>query len=201
MKKLAFLLLVVLAFTGCKKEIITVNGIIHGYVKDLNTGEYLSGALISITIGNNADTTTTGSDGYFMISGLPEGEYDVIISKTGYASLDQIVSIYGFDQVTVQRKGGSVDRYVKIDAELPELNANLTGVIKKSTYSTGIIRPLANTTLTALVYYNYYDRTYMPRYYTTTTNDRGEYTFSDLPAGLTAYIYIGTQNLEEADNY
>lgn len=57
-----------------------------GYVVDAETGERLSGAHVYLKALQAG--TTTNRDGYFVLSGLPTGTYDVQVSYLGYQTVD-----------------------------------------------------------------------------------------------------------------
>ncbi len=59
---------------------------LSGRIVDAQTGERLSGAHVYLT--DLKAGTTTNRDGYFVISTLPPGSYDVRISYLGYETVD-----------------------------------------------------------------------------------------------------------------
>ena len=61
-----------------------------GYVTDGATGERLTGAHVYLT--DLRAGTTTNRDGYFVLSSLPAGSYDVRISYLGYRAVDTTLS-------------------------------------------------------------------------------------------------------------
>ena len=61
-------------------------GPLRGHVVDEETGERLPGAHVYLT--DLKAGTITNSDGYFVLSSLPAGPYDVRISYLGYQSID-----------------------------------------------------------------------------------------------------------------
>ncbi|MFZ0760730.1 MAG: carboxypeptidase regulatory-like domain-containing protein [Candidatus Sulfotelmatobacter sp.] len=76
--QLCFLMSVIPAFAQ-------VNGVITGTVRD-NTGAVIAGAAVSVS---NADkgiqrTTTTNTDGAYLVAGLGAGNYDVTITAAGF---------------------------------------------------------------------------------------------------------------------
>ena len=66
---------------------------LSGYVTDQETGERLTGAHVYLT--NLRAGTTTNRDGYFVLSSLPAGDYDVRISYLGYRAVDTTLSTSG----------------------------------------------------------------------------------------------------------
>jgi len=59
---------------------------LSGYVVDGETGERLTGAHVYLT--SLQAGTTTNSSGYFVLSALPSGAYEVRVSYLGYETLD-----------------------------------------------------------------------------------------------------------------
>ena len=59
---------------------------LRGYVRDAQTGETLPGANVLLT--DLQAGTTTNSTGYFVLSSLPPGPYDVRVSYVGYQPVD-----------------------------------------------------------------------------------------------------------------
>jgi hypothetical protein len=59
---------------------------LSGHVYDAETGERLPGAHVYLTTLKAG--TTTNPDGYFVLSSLPRGPYDVEISYLGYGTVD-----------------------------------------------------------------------------------------------------------------
>jgi len=66
---------------------------LSGHVVDARTGERLPGAHVYLT-GLKAGTTTN-RDGYFVVSSLPPGTYDVRISYLGYQTADTTLTAGG----------------------------------------------------------------------------------------------------------
>ncbi|MBK7867241.1 MAG: carboxypeptidase-like regulatory domain-containing protein [Ignavibacteriales bacterium] len=65
--------------------------VIKGYVYDKINGESLIGA--SIYLKENKAGSTTNIAGYFIIQGLREGKYTVVVSYIGYKPYEQTVTI------------------------------------------------------------------------------------------------------------
>lgn len=76
---LAFFLFFPLLLTGCTEN---TEGTLYGYVSDTRTGEPVKSAFVELSpAGLNA---TTGSDGWYRLSGLKAGKYELTVSKAGY---------------------------------------------------------------------------------------------------------------------
>jgi len=66
---------------------------LSGYVRDGETDERLPGAHVYLT--SLEAGTTTNPDGYFVLSSLPAGPYDVRVSYLGYETLDTTLTAGG----------------------------------------------------------------------------------------------------------
>ncbi len=64
---------------------------INGFVRNNSDGEPISYA--NVFISNTSIGTTTNRDGYFVISNLPVGEYELNVSMIGYGSYKSIVNL------------------------------------------------------------------------------------------------------------
>ena len=64
---------------------------INGFVRNTSDGEPISYA--NVFISNTSIGTTTNRDGYFVISNLPLGEYELNVSMIGYGSYKSIVNL------------------------------------------------------------------------------------------------------------
>lgn len=62
-------------------------GKISGYVTDAETGEPLPGA--NVLIKNTSFGAAANSEGFYVILNIPPGEYDIVASYIGYASVQQ----------------------------------------------------------------------------------------------------------------
>jgi hypothetical protein len=195
MRKLTILLLLAVLLASCDKDkMVTVNGIVQGYVKDLNTGALLSDVSIEYAVGSNIRTDSTNSDGYYDISGLPIGYTLLVFKKAGYAVCNNYAYIDYLDEPPVQKDGGSVNYSTVLNAYLPALDAGLTGVIKKAIGPGGEIRPAAGFEVTIT-----FEADLVPKSYSTTTSDIGAFSFTDLPGGIYSYVTISPTSDE--DNY
>jgi hypothetical protein len=67
-------------------------GSLEGIVTQLNSGEPVAGALISLT-GTYNYSDTTDSDGYYLIENILEGTYNITCSKPGYNSQTSDITI------------------------------------------------------------------------------------------------------------
>ena len=72
---------------------------LSGYVSNIN-GEVLGGVLVN----NGSYDNTTSTDGFYLITGLPNGTYNFSYSKTGYYINHLPVTISGEDNTTANLK-------------------------------------------------------------------------------------------------
>lgn len=70
---------------------------VTGTVKDATTGSPIAGASVAVAPGNNS--TTTDADGVYRLGGLTNGSYSLTISRSGYTSTTQAVTVSGADAV------------------------------------------------------------------------------------------------------
>ncbi|MFH1120448.1 MAG: M28 family peptidase [Bacteroidota bacterium] len=68
------------------------NVTVTGTVTDLNTGMPLEGAFIQVVY-SGLPPVSTNSSGQYTISSIPTGFYSIRVSKAGYATINQIVTI------------------------------------------------------------------------------------------------------------
>lgn len=107
MKRFALILLTFLALacvmSSCGGELeYDSSGKISGTVIDMDSGEPIQGALITINPGNsNNSNVYSGYDGYFEFLGLDAKRYDLTVQKTGYGANRKSVTIKAGEYVTV----------------------------------------------------------------------------------------------------
>ncbi|MDX8341747.1 carboxypeptidase regulatory-like domain-containing protein [Draconibacterium sp. IB214405] len=82
-KHFIILLIAILAFSCIEEEPLIVTGTAKGIVTDIETGEPLSGAAVSM---GSAGTKLSDSDGNYEFTDLPAGEYDCVVTKNNYES-------------------------------------------------------------------------------------------------------------------
>ena len=83
--------LIAFFFISCAKDIVDVNGSIHGVIKDFNTGALIANCQVSLAPGGKS--SVTGSDGVFEFGELEPGTYTVSFSKAGYEEASKTVSV------------------------------------------------------------------------------------------------------------
>jgi hypothetical protein len=199
MKKLFILpILGMLLFSCSKKELIQVNGTVHGYVIDINTGQFLDAVTVTFRQGEDSATVVTDASGYYSISGISAGEVHLSYKKSGYATYLLSSWIDPLSNNNAIRGGGDVPYYEQESIELTATGASISGVLLKEVGPTNDLRPAANY---AVILYNdfYNDEGILPAAYTTITNSRGEFSFTDLPVNTEMVVYFPATS--DIDNY
>ena len=107
----ALLLLVSIACFGQKKYTIS------GTVKDQLTGETLIGATIRIKELPQSGTITNGYGFYSMF--IPEGEYTLTFTYTGYQPVEQKVSLHQDQKINILMPLNNSLKEVVISADRP----------------------------------------------------------------------------------
>ena len=83
---------------SCAKDIIDLNGTIHGVVRDSNSGALISNCQVSITPGGKS--VLTGTDGMFEFIDLEPGKYTLSFSKAGYEDASKSVTVVSSETTT-----------------------------------------------------------------------------------------------------
>jgi hypothetical protein len=83
--------LIAISFISCAKDIVDVNGSIHGVIKDFNTGALIANCQVSLT--PSGKSAITGLDGTFEFGELEPGSYTLSFSKAGYEESSKTVSV------------------------------------------------------------------------------------------------------------
>lgn len=92
MSRVSWLLAILLLFqTAAKSEINSRPGTISGFVYDAQNGEALIGA--NVFVPGTTYGTTTNLSGYFVISGLPQGEHQLAVSFIGYSTYTRKIRV------------------------------------------------------------------------------------------------------------
>lgn len=102
---------------------------LSGRLVDAKTGERLSGAHVYLT--DLKAGTVTNRDGYFVLSDLPRGSYDVRISHLGYRSIDTTLTS-GNGPFRLQLEGAPIESegiVVEAGATRPQENSRLPGMM------------------------------------------------------------------------
>lgn len=93
MKKMLYLAVFCLPlfFIGCEKRIVDITGTLSGTVVEMNTGDVIAGALI--TLSPSGKNTYTGEDGFFEFQDLDAQQYTVTVQAKGYSTNRKTVTI------------------------------------------------------------------------------------------------------------
>lgn len=91
MKKVLFIALLALLFSGCTEDEYTLFGIISGTVTDVNTGEPISN--VSLTLSPSGKTSVTGSDGNFEFIDLEATQYKIQARHADYKTDTKTVNV------------------------------------------------------------------------------------------------------------
>lgn len=108
----AVVALVSLVWYGCTKEEEELRGTIYGTVTDYATGQPIGNA--SVKLRPSGETTLTGNDGTFEFNDLNAGKYSLLLSKAGYADLDD-------DYIIELEAGKKVKRDVQMRKQIASL--------------------------------------------------------------------------------
>ena len=109
-----FALLPLLASLLATPPIVSAqNADVRGTVTDARTGEPL--ASVNVGLLGTSYGAATGSDGIFLIEGVPAGRYTVVASSVGYETLEQPVTVPRSGEVTVNFA------FTEADIELQEV--------------------------------------------------------------------------------
>ncbi|RMI20779.1 MAG: PEGA domain-containing protein, partial [Calditrichaeota bacterium] len=84
---------------GLLSASVAFGGTIRGIVKDSDTQEPLIGA--NVVVEGTAMGATTDYEGFFLIEGVPEGQYTVTISYIGYKEYQEQVNVGAGETVTL----------------------------------------------------------------------------------------------------
>ena len=204
----------VFAFTllmSCTDEITNINnstdgrviGSIHGVVTDANTNARINGIEVTTVVDGNIYATLTDSLGYYSITNLSPGNYEISCSGSpDYAIGRTTVSIPTLQQIGITDSPTSENFYhsEKMDINLYMLNAGVSGTVwaQYNEENTN----LANG-VTMVADFSNYDIS--PDKYYTTTNSDGSFIFTNLPATndvelLTMPFNDGTSNYDVSSN-
>lgn len=103
MKKRRIIFFVVIVafglFVSCKPETFNSFGNIAGTVIDVDTGDPV--ALAKITLTPTSKNAETGSDGQFEFKNLESGQYTLRVQTTGYRGDSQIANVIAGETLSV----------------------------------------------------------------------------------------------------
>ena len=157
-----------------------VIGTIHGIVTDANTNERLVNVDVTWLDEDEIQTTTTNALGYYFITDLSPGDYELTFSgNEGFAVGRIIVTIPTLDEIGVTNVPTDEDFYhTEIqDMEMYQLNAGLTGTIYTIIDDENIA--LASGVIVIADFENW---DISPEEYSATTGINGIFIFENLPS-------------------
>ncbi len=188
----------VLIFNQCTEEPTTyqfvsddgrVIATIHGIVQDAQSNQRIASVTIKYVLNGKIKTTTTDTSGYYSISGLTSGDYELVfIGPAGYVTTKLTVTIPTIDQIRGDFPSKEDYNFsVTKNALLYKKNAGLTGMLYARDEK-GNLALASGATIT--VNFNLLGNPVIePAIFTTTTDDNGRFIFDkNLPA-LVANVY------------
>jgi len=92
MKKILFLLILLLSFYGHSQRI-------EGFIFEAKSGQSLPG--INIYLTNLKTGCISNANGFYHLDNLSKGEYQVVVSGTGFQKIEKVVSISGDETLTL----------------------------------------------------------------------------------------------------
>ncbi len=158
--------------------VLEQTGTVEGVVRDDVTNGTISGVSVKLYKDSTlVVSTTTGSDGRYVIESLAYGEYYVEFSKSGYETLSF---------------------YVEIDESWTNGSVGLTPSSMYGTISGRVYKSGTSTVLSGVSVKLYINGTYVT---STTTGSNGIYTFSDVAYGSYVITYDLSGYVSASRNY
>lgn len=99
MKKVLTIFILATLFAACSPEEYDHFGEISGTVIDVDSGEPVQQA--TVTLSPTSKNTYTGMDGKFEFQELEPQQYTVMVQKSGYQANRKIVNVYAGETTTV----------------------------------------------------------------------------------------------------
>lgn len=137
MKKLAFILLAIMAVVSCAEPIPSVFGSIGGTVQDSRTGDFIGG--VTVTINPLGYSQVTNSDGAFQYENLDESEYTLVFAKGGYETVKHKVAVKPGNVSSVQIMMSPSKSSVSVDQSILDFGTKKTEMTLKLTSSSGSV--------------------------------------------------------------
>ncbi|MBC8385730.1 MAG: carboxypeptidase regulatory-like domain-containing protein [Candidatus Cloacimonetes bacterium] len=196
-KVLLFSLFVMLIIIGCDENITNmyeqsetdgrVIGSIHGIITDAVTNERLVDITITWSYQGNVENTTTDNLGYYSISDLSPGNYELTFSDTMHAIGRVNVVIPTLQQIGIDDFPTNEDFYHSeiMDVDMFPLDAALSGTIYTRSDNENI-----NLADGVVIIADFAAYDISPAVYTTTSDGNGFFQFADIPS--TADVNIRT---------
>ncbi|HDQ45985.1 MAG TPA: hypothetical protein ENN17_10900, partial [bacterium] len=165
-----------------------VIGYIHGVVTDANTNARIDSILVTWIVNGETRTTKTDDLGYYAITKLPPGYYELSFSgDENYAISRTWVTIPDLDDLAVNEIPSDKDFEFSVtaDIDLYTLNAGATGRVYAVQHDEQT-HPAGGVTVIA----DFSEIDISPNRYETTANTAGIFSFNNLPASRSmVYFY------------
>ena len=124
MKKIAFILMAIMALFSCAEPLPSIFGSIGGTVQDSKTGEFIPG--VTVTINPLGYSQVTNSDGAFQYDNLEESEYTLVFTKTGYETAKHKVTVKPGKVSSVQIMLSQGSASVSVDPSILDFGTKTT---------------------------------------------------------------------------
>ena len=166
MKRVILLVLVLTTavFITCKKKEVKTTGDLQGIVKN-SDGQPLDGATVSL---GSANTKTTGTDGKYFFTGLEPKDYIVTVSKSGFQTNSQSITIIVGETKTIDFNLSPIIPSISITSPSNSSNwligsqqnitwssTNLSGNIKIDLYKNNLFIQSINNSLSNMNSYSW----------------------------------------------
>jgi hypothetical protein len=126
-KLLLLLILIIFAFTACKKdEVEELKILLEGIVTDFKTGQPLDNVKIKVQTDDKMLIDSTDENGYFKIGKLNPGEYLLVFTKQGYLAKFSSISSECCIVMT-----GAVEQTLNVSVTLAPLSEELIVTLYK----------------------------------------------------------------------
>lgn len=193
-RSLFILLITMLFIFSCSGDEVTnltgnangrVVGTIHGVVSNANTNVRLDSVKVTWVSKGHISSTYTDLEGYYAITDLYAGDYEITYSKSGYAISRNYVNIPTVKQLGTLEEPSSNNYNLSLssDENLFPLNATLSGRIfaKQDNENT-----IAAAAVVVIADFAGFDLS--PDEYTALTDAQGNYSFNNLPSTATVVM-------------
>lgn len=157
-----------------------VIGYVHGVVTSANTNARLDSVIVTWVVGGEIKSTATDGLGYYTITKLPPGYYELTYSgRSGFAISRKSVTIPDLQALAVNNipSDEDFDHSVTLDIDLYELTAAVSGSVYASQHAEES-HPAENVTVIA----DFSELDVSSDEYTAVTDAQGAFAFNNLPA-------------------
>ena len=164
-----------------------VYGTVHGLVTDYNNSERIENVTVTWGYDGSILSTITDQTGYYILSDLHPGDYEISFNKGNYAIGRINITIPTIDEIGPdwEAEMDIGDGYYiskTFDIRLYSLNASVSGIIYKEIDDENIqIAENVNIVMEFV-------EDISPNQYVTTTNSQGQYSLINIPATPTAMV-------------